>query len=88
MVQELLKTKEDIYECLRNHNIAFKIYDHKPALTIEALRQDPGKLDHSAFTKTLAYVDKKKTYHMFIVHENSNVSKNFWKTLNTNYNNI
>lgn len=84
----ILKTKSDVLNFLESEKISFKEYPHKPALTIDDLRNDPGKLDKSAFIKNLVYVDKKKAFHYIITHENTTVSKNFWKSVGSNYNNV
>jgi prolyl-tRNA synthetase len=88
MASQSLKTKSDVLSFLQAQHIAFKEYLHKPALTIEDLRIDPGKLDKSPFVKNLVYVDKKKAFHFLLAHENTQVSKPFWKTIGSSYNNV
>ena len=88
MDSKILKTREDVLESLKLQNIAFHEYTHAPALTVEDLRNDPKKLEHSPFLKNLLYVDKKKQYYFLIAHENTTVTKSFWKTLGTTHNNV
>lgn len=88
MSDHFLKTKEDVFAFLKENNVPFKEYSHKPALTIDDLRADPGKLDHSVFIKNLVYVDKKKAYYYIVSHETTTVTKSFWKTIGTTHNNV
>ena len=88
MASQSLKTKSDVLSLLQAEHIAFKEYLHKPALTIEDLHNDPGKLDKSPFVKNLVYVDKKKALHFLLAHESTQVSKSFWKSVGSSYNNV
>lgn len=38
-----LQTKDDVDLFLKENNIPFKEYKHKPAMTIDDLKNDPGK---------------------------------------------
>ena len=44
-MQSILKTKDDVDNFLKENNVSFKVYPHKPALTIDDLKNDPGKFD-------------------------------------------
>lgn len=41
----MLKTKDDVDSFLKENNVNFKSYQHKPALTIDDLKNDPGKFE-------------------------------------------
>lgn len=88
MTTHFLKTKNDIFELLKTEQIPFEEYSHKAALTIDDLRNDPGKLKHSPFIKNLVYVDKKKVFYFLLAHENTTISKPFWKSIGSSHNNV
>ena len=84
MQAKILKTPNDIYNLFEDSKIEYKKYEHKPAFTIEDLKNDPGKLDKSPFIKNLIFKDKKKNYYFIVAHENTTLGKQFWKKLGTN----
>lgn len=88
MNTQILKSKQDVLDLLVSHKISFKEYAHKPAMTIDDLKNDPGKLSHSVFIKNLVYVDKKKAFHFILAHESTIVNKAFWKSVGTTHNNV
>lgn len=55
-------------------------------MTIDDLKNSPGKLDSSPFIKNLAYKDKKNLLYFFIAHGDTRVGKNVFKEIGTNYN--
>lgn len=64
MQSNKIKTKHDVDNFLNQHSIEFKEYTHKPALTIDDLKNDPGKFDRSPFVKNLIFKDKNHMYFL------------------------
>lgn len=44
-MSKILKTKDDVDCFLKESNVTYKEYKHKPALTIDDLKNDPGKFE-------------------------------------------
>lgn len=88
MEKKEILTKPDVLKTLEGLGIKWKEYPHAAALTIDDLRADPKKLDHSPFIKNLIYVEKKKAAFFIVAHENTQVGKNVWKKLGTTKNNV
>lgn len=89
MEKKILTTKEDVLSLLDNKNIKYKLYNHAPAMTINDLKQDPGKFEKSPFVKNLIWVEK-KTHRLFFVIANGDtaVGKECWKKMGTNKNKL
>lgn len=82
-----MTSKAEIDAFLKGKGIQYVSYQHKPAMTINDLKDDPGKLDKAPFVKNLIYKDKKGMY--FIVAEgDSSISTGFWKSIGTSKNKI
>ncbi len=88
MEKNIFENRKDIENLLKENGVDFKSYDHKPALTIQDLKNDPGKLDKSPFMKNLLYVDKKKKYYLFTCKADSKVGNQVWTKLGTSKNKI
>ena len=84
-MQSMLKTKDDVDNFLKENNINFKAYQHKPALTIDDLKNDPGKFDQSPFVKNLLYKDK-TSYYFFVMDGDNQIKDGFWPLIGTSKN--
>ena len=88
MESKLYKTQTDIENLLKENKIEFKTYPHKAALTIDDLKQDPGKFEKSPFIKNLVYSDKKKNVYYIAAHCDTMVGKNIWSKVGTSKNKV
>ena len=70
---------------LKKNNVEFKVYEHSPALTIDDLKNDPGKFDKSPFVKNLIFKDKNSLFFL-IADGDTQILDGFWPFLGTTKN--
>jgi prolyl-tRNA synthetase len=88
MKPALLKTRDDVVASLALHEIDFKEFPNPNPLTVEDLRKDPSQMEYSPLLKNLLYVDKKKNYYFLVAHQDTVISKGFWKSLGVSPSNV
>ena len=88
MESKIYKTQTDIENLLTQSKIEFKTYPHKAALSINDLKQDPGKFEKSPFIKNLLFSDKKKNLYYIVAHSDTRVGKQFWTKVGTTKNKV
>ena len=80
---QTLTNKQQVYDFLKQHNVAYKVYEHAEAKTVQEIIDSVGKFEHSPFIKNLVNSDKKKRHFYVMADNNTKVGKRFWKTVGT-----